>query len=154
MKKTAAIIVGCFLMFSACADNTSANPATSSEQVTSANVELTEAAPTDLTEEKKAMVPAIIFFQYLNQQAPTLLCEQDPGIACLQMPNELCAASVQASAERCGPKLLAQWPERFEETEENAINFSKAYRSCVLNDWVEEFGLQANRLEACGIELN
>jgi hypothetical protein len=117
-------------------------------------------APTDAAERTTAatasstpMVPSIIFIQYLNQQAPTLFCEQDPGIACLNMPSELCAASAVASQERCGPKLLEQWPASFEENQENAIRYAQEYRNCMLNDWVNEFGLQPERLAACGIEL-
>lgn len=105
-------------------------------------------------EAAQATVPALIFLQYLNQQAPQLLCQQDPAIACLRMPTELCLASVEQSIERCGPKLLAQWPAEFAETAANAQSYAQSYRNCLLNDWVAEFGLQPERLKACGINLN
>lgn len=116
----------------------------------SADSESTETSP----DNSSAQVPAIIFLQYLNQQAPTLLCEQDPQIACLQMPGELCQASVKAAQERCGPKLLEQWPASFAETQENATRYAREYRNCMLQDWVTEFGLQEKRLAACGIDLD
>lgn len=113
----------------------------------------TAANTTPATESSSAQVPAIIFVQYLNQQAPTLFCQQDPGIACLNMPAELCVASVQESSERCGPKLLEAWPASFNENQENAVKYAQDYRNCLLNDWVEQYGLQPERLAACGIEL-
>jgi hypothetical protein len=136
-------------LLTACANTTEVNTITA-EIEPPANTE-----PETVVVEKaeKAMVPSIIFVQFLNQQAPTLLCQQDPGVACLQMPQDLCLASVEASAERCGPKLLESWPTSFEETEVNAVQFSKDYRNCMLNDWVEEYGLQESRLASCGIEI-
>lgn len=107
----------------------------------------------DSVEESAAQVPSIIFLQYLNQQAPELLCQQDPQVACLKMPAELCQLSVQASAERCGPPLLAQWPAAFAENQANATRYAREYRNCVLQDWIDEFGLQPERLNACGITL-
>ena len=134
--------IGLLLSLSACADGDKpTQPNTSSE------------TKSDVATEKTAMVPSVIFIQYLNQQAPQLLCEQDAGVACLQMPNELCMASVEASAERCGPMLLTQWPERFPETQESAQKYAQEYRNCMLQDWVNEFGLQQSRLDACGISL-
>lgn len=103
--------------------------------------------------EEAAEIPSLIYLQYLNQQAPDLLCEQDPKIACLQMPGELCKLSVRASAERCGPKLLTQWPASFQESESNATGYAREYRLCVLQDWVDEYGLQPERLAACGIDV-
>lgn len=115
---------------------------------------VSEADASALTEpETKPTVPSFIFVQFLNQQAPVIFCQQDPGIACLNMPEGLCAASIQSSIERCGPKLLDEWPASFEESEENAIRYSKSYRNCILQDWVDEFGLQEERLAACGINL-
>lgn len=110
-------------------------------------------AETETVSATTPLVPSIIFLQYLNQQAPTLFCAQDPGIACLNMPADLCSASAVASQERCGPKLLEQWPASFEENQENAIRYAQEYRNCMLHDWVSEFGLQPERLAACGIEL-
>ncbi|EAR09785.1 hypothetical protein [Reinekea blandensis] len=98
-------------------------------------------------------VPSVIFLQYLNQQAPILICNQDPQVACLNMPTSLCQASVQASAERCGPELLKAWPASFAENQANATRYAQEYRNCLLQDWVDEYGLQTARLEACGIQL-
>jgi hypothetical protein len=146
MKYYAWLLTSCVAILSACANG----PADKNDAAHETTPNTTSQAN---TVEEKAMVPSLIFIQYLNQQAPKLLCEQDPGIACLQMPVDLCQASVEASAERCGPKLLASWPVSFEETEANAIQFSKDYRNCMLKDWVEEYGLQEDRLTSCGIEL-
>ncbi len=139
MKHAAVGLAALLTMVTACADDTA--------------IEKTQSVAETTKDDATAMVPSVIFIQYLNQQAPTLLCEQDPGIACLQMPSELCAASVEASTERCGPKLLQAWPASFAETQENAIQYAQEYRDCMLRDWVAEFGLQAERLAACGIEL-
>ena len=112
--------------------------------------------PVTTTSENDAstpQVPSVIFLQYLNQQAPTLICTQDPQVACLNMPSSLCQASVQASAERCGPELLETWPVTFAENQANATRYAQEYRNCLLQDWVDEYGLQPERLEACGIEL-
>jgi len=111
-------------------------------------------APAQTSNENTAMVPSIIFIQFLNQQAPSVLCEQDAGIQCLAMPAELCIGAVQASAERCGPALLEQWPASFEETQENAQKYSAQYRQCIMADWINEFGLERSRLNSCGIEVN
>jgi len=97
-----------------------------------------------------ASVPAVIFIQYLNQQAPALLCEQDPSIACLKLPTELCHAAVEESAERCGPLLLARWPSSFPEDAEHAVAYSYEYRQCILTDWISHYGLNAQRLALCG----
>lgn len=147
MKHRAWLVSVCVAVLSACS-NTTADVSSTTQETATENETLQNAADNDTP-----MVPSVIFIQYLNQQAPMLLCQQDPGIACLQMPVELCQASVEASAERCGPKLLASWPASFEETEANAIQFSKDYRNCMLKDWVDEYGLQESRLASCGIEL-
>jgi len=109
--------------------------------------------PSSDDESNTPMVPSLIFVQYLNQQAPSLLCEQDATVKCMGMPTDLCMASVEQSAERCGPILLEQWPASFEENEENAVKYSQAYRQCIFSDWVENFGLDPKRLEACGTVL-
>lgn len=137
-----ALVVLCLALVS-CNDPSANSPAASQTKAV-------ESAPAT----QASRVPAIIFLQYLNQQAPVVLCQQDAGIACLNMPVELCQASVAQSSERCGPKLLAQWPAEFAESQANAVKYSQAYRNCMLNDWVTEFGLQPERLSACGIELN
>ena len=134
--------LGFLLSLTACADSESKT-----------QIEPAAEASTDQAVAKTPMVPSIIFIQYLNQQAPQLLCEQDPGVACLQMPSELCVASVEASAERCGPALLANWPESFPENQESAQKYAQEYRNCMLRDWVTEFGLQKSRLDACGISF-
>jgi hypothetical protein len=147
MKYYAWLLSVSVAVVSACS-NTTADVSSSTQETNTENEILNSGADND-----KPMVPSVIFIQYLNQQAPMLLCQQDPGIACLQMPVDLCQASVEASADRCGPKLLGTWPASFEETEANAIQFSKDYRNCMLKDWVEEYGLQESRLASCGIEL-
>lgn len=103
--------------------------------------------------ETSPQVPALIYLQYLNQQAPQLLCQQDPSIACLRMPGELCQSAVVSSAERCGTELLQRWPESFDENETNAKMYAAEYRQCILRDWVKTFGLQPERLQACGLSV-
>ncbi len=97
-----------------------------------------------------ATVPSVIFIQYLNQQAPALLCEQDAAIGCLKLPAELCKAAVAESAQRCGPLLLERWPSSFPEDADNAMLYSYQYRQCILADWIQNFGLTAERLASCG----
>ena len=97
-----------------------------------------------------ATVPSMIFIQYLNQQAPALLCEQDAAIACLKLPAERCKAAVAEAAQRCGPQLLARWPSSFPEDADNAMHYSYQYRQCILADWIQNFGLTAERLASCG----
>lgn len=100
-----------------------------------------------------AEVPSLIFLQYLHQQAPTLLCEQDARIQCLNMPTDLCQQAVMNSSERCGPMLQETWPASFEESQENAMRYANEYRQCILNDWVTQFGLDSQRLAACNLDV-
>lgn len=108
----------------------------------------------DTATTEEAQVPALIYLHYLNQQAPTVLCTQDPQIACLKMPAELCQSRVSAAAERCGPQLLERWPTVFSANQDTVTRYAREYRTCIVQNWVANDGLQDERLAACGIETD
>jgi hypothetical protein len=94
-------------------------------------------------------IPSIIYLQYLNQNAPQWMCQQDATFSCLGIPAMVCVKGVEAAAQRCGPSLLAQWPSAFSETRENALEYSAQYRQCILEDWITEQWITPIQLAQC-----
>lgn len=94
-------------------------------------------------------IPSIIYLQYLNQNAPQWMCQQDATFNCLGIPAMVCVKGVEAAAQRCGPSLLAQWPSAFSETRENALEYSAQYRQCILEDWITEQWITPIQLAQC-----
>ncbi|MFQ3229427.1 hypothetical protein [Reinekea sp.] len=94
-------------------------------------------------------IPSIIYLQYLNQNAPQWMCQQDATFSCLGIPAMVCVKGVEAAAERCGPALLAQWPTSFPETRENALEYSAQYRQCILEDWITQQWITPEQLNQC-----
>lgn len=94
-------------------------------------------------------VPSLIYLQFLNQNAPTWLCQQDAVIQCLGLPVQPCFYGVQTAAEACGRKLLEQWPASFAESEENALKYSTLYRQCIFDDWVARDYFEQRDVDAC-----
>lgn len=100
-------------------------------------------------DESPTNIPSIIYLQYLNQNAPQWMCQQDATFSCLNIPAMVCIKGVEAAAERCGPSLLAQWPSDFSETRENALKYSTLYRQCILEDWITQQWITPEQLNQC-----
>jgi hypothetical protein len=100
-------------------------------------------------DEGPADIPSIIYLQYLNQNAPQWMCQQDATFNCLGIPAMICVKGVEAAAQRCGPSLLAQWPSAFPENRENALKYSAQYRQCILEDWITQLWITPEQLTQC-----
>ena len=108
-------------------------------------------APLMLTAEEsaRAQVPSVIYLQFLNQNAPQWLCQQDATFSCLGIPATVCTKGIESAAKRCGPTLLSQWPESFTESQENALFYGDEYRQCILEDWITQQWVTPEQLTLC-----
>lgn len=100
-------------------------------------------------ENTSQQVPSLIYLQFLNQNAPTWLCQQDAVIQCLGLPVQPCFFGVQSAAEACSSRLLEQWPASFNESEENARKYSTLYRQCIFDEWVSRGYFEQRDIDAC-----
>lgn len=101
------------------------------------------------TQAEPNQVPSLIYLQYLNQQAPQLLCENNAVAQCLGLEAATCKSMVVTAAESCGPRLLEAWPSSFAETPENARHYSSQYRECIYRRWQRQGQVDALQLNLC-----
>lgn len=97
----------------------------------------------------QSRVPSVIFLQYLNQNAPRVMCDDAALNQCMDITRAECTTAVNTAAEACQAKLLESWPQDFEENQENALRYSRDYRHCVYQHWQRTGFVEPVRMNLC-----
>ena len=97
----------------------------------------------------QSRVPSVIFLQYLNQNAPQVMCGDASLNQCMELSQSDCLTAVSTAAEACRAPLLQRWPQNFEENQENALRYSRDYRQCVYQHWQRTGLVEPVRMNLC-----
>lgn len=97
----------------------------------------------------QSRVPSVIFLQYLNQNAPQVMCGDAALNQCMELSQSTCLEAVSTAAEACQSQLLQSWPQDFEENQENALRYSRDYRHCVYQQWQRTGLVEPVRMNLC-----
>ncbi|MCH8531752.1 MAG: hypothetical protein LAT65_12950 [Saccharospirillum sp.] len=97
----------------------------------------------------QSRVPGVIFLQYLNQNAPQVMCSDAALNQCMDLTQAECITAVQTAAEACQSQLLQSWPQDFEENQENALRYSRDYRQCVYQQLQRTGLVEPVRMNLC-----